>query len=822
MILGKMSQERCKECKCNAFSIVSANHLLLYSAPSKPWEGVHLMSRQFVPATVSSPRLLASAIGVAITATSAAHLAYADEPVADKAAGPMTLDATSINADADPASTEYKVERASSQKYTAPLVDTPRSVTVVPQQVLKDTNALTLQDALRTVPGITFGAGEGGNPQGDRPFIRGFDSQNDTYIDGVRDTGAQTREIFAVESIEVSKGPNSAVGGRGAAGGSINLVSKKAHLGNSFDGGFTWGSDQTQRYTLDGNYQFTDTIAGRLNLMSHESNVAGRDKVNYDRWGIAPSLAFGLGTDTRVNLDWYHVESDDLPDSGVPYTYSGSNRTSANPDKPYAGGDHSNFYGLTDRDFRKSRTDIATIAIEHDLTDALTIKNTLRHGNSMQDYILTQPDDSKGNVNNGSVWRRANTRVGNTATTTNQTDLFGDIYIAGFKNSFSTGIELSREESERSTYDVNTDTTPATPITATVPSSTNCNPGMIVSSGYNCTSLSNPNPDDPWNGTISRNYAGTTTKGKTRAIYVFDTLELTPQWLVNMGLRYDHFDTEYRTYGANGATTVSKTGVRAEGQDTSEFITGQLGLVWKPADNGSVYVSYATAATPPGAMLGEGMEGNVLPNSTDRNGVLLGSDMEPEETTNYEIGTKWDLLDSRLSLTGAIFRTEKDNARVQVNTNTYENVGTTRVDGIELSASGKLTDNWQVFAGYAYMEGRQIDGGPMGKANDGNQLPNLPNNSASLWTTYQVTPKLTIGGGAFYTDDVFGSVANTTMVDSYVRYDAMAAYKLTRNVDLQLNVQNLTNEVYYDKAFSTHFANQAAGRTALLTTSVHF
>ena len=157
-----------------------------------------------------------------------------------------------------------------------------------------------------------------------------------------------------------------------------------------------------------------------------------------------------------------------------------------------------------------------------------------------------------------------------------------------------------------------------------------------------------------------------------------------------------------------------------------------------------------------------------------------------------------------------------------MNTTTYENVGETRVQGIELSASGKLTDKWQVFAGYTYMQARQIDGGPLGKANDGNQLPNTPNNSASLWTTYAITPKLTVGGGAFYVDDVYGSVANTTMVDSYVRYDAMAAYKLTKNVDLQLNVQNLTNEVYYDKAFSTHFANQAAGRTALLTTSVHF
>ncbi|CAM3889998.1 Catecholate siderophore receptor Fiu [Pseudomonas reidholzensis] len=760
-----------------------------------------------VPSAVSSPRLLASAIGVAISATSV----YAAEPA-------VTLDATSIDGKAEQASTDYKVEKAASQKYTAPLVDTPRSVTVIPQQVIKDTNALSLQDALRTVPGITFGAGEGGNPQGDRPFIRGFDAQGDTYLDGVRDTGAQTREIFAVESVEVAKGPNSAIGGRGAAGGTINLVSKRAHLGNSLDGAWTWGSDQTQRYTFDGNYQFSDTVAGRLNLMTHESNVAGRDKVNYDRWGIAPSLAFGLGTPTRVNLDYYHLESDDLPDSGIPYTVptgGTGNRTSADPSKPYAGGDSDNFYGLTGRDFRKSRVDIATFAIEHDLSDSLTVKNTLRHGNSMQDYILTQPDDSKANVNNGSVWRRANTRVGNTSTTTNQTDLFGEFYLGGLKNSFSTGIELSREESKRSTYNVDTNTGGATTST--------CNPGLIgANSGYNCTSLSNPNPDDPWNGAISRNYAGTDTKSNTRAIYVFDTLELSPQWLLNMGLRYDHFDTQYRGYNADGSTAVNSKGVVSKGSDTSEFVTGQLGLVWKPADNGSIYVSYATSATPPGASLGEGMEGNPLGNTTDRQGNLLSTDMEPEETTNYEIGTKWDLLDERLSLTAALFRTEKENARVQVGTTTYENVGETRVQGIELSASGKLTNKWQVFAGYTYLQARQIDGGALGKANDGNQLPNTPNNSASLWTTYAITPKLTIGGGAFYVDDVFGSVANTTMVDSYVRYDAMAAYKLTKNVDLQLNVQNLTDEVYYDKAFSTHFANQAAGRTALLTTSVHF
>ncbi|POA49299.1 TonB-dependent siderophore receptor [Pseudomonas sp. MPR-ANC1] len=779
------------------------------------------MARQHAQLPVSSPRLLASAIGVAITAGSAGHMVFAAEKTDSKASGnAIALDATAITGEAQD-STSYQVEKASSPKYTAPLVDTPRAVTVIPQQVLKDTGALNMQDALRTVPGITFGAGEGGNPQGDRPFIRGFDAQGDTYLDGVRDTGSQSREIFAVENIEVSKGPNSAIGGRGAAGGSINLVSKKAHLGNSFDGGFTWGSDQTQRYTLDGNYQFSDTAAGRLNLMSHESNVAGRDKVDYDRWGIAPSLAFGLGTDTRVNLDYYHLESNDTPDSGIPYTIPASGsaaRTKSNPDKPYAGGDHSNFYGL-DRDFRKGRTDTATFAIEHDLSDSLTIKNTLRHGTSMQDYILTQPDDSKGNVNNGSLWRRANTRVSNTETTTNQTDLFGNFYVAGFKNSFSTGVEYTHEESQKSSYNVNTDTTPRT---TNVASSSNCTPSMIgASSGYNCTSLSNPNPNDPWNGAISRNYAGTDTKANTYALYVFDTLELSEQWLVNMGLRYDHFDTQYRSYDAGGATLVTK-GIQSKGKDTSEFVTGQFGVVYKPAENGSIYASYATSATPPGNTLSEGMEANPLGNTTDRSGNLLSSDMEPETTKNYEIGTKWDLLNDRLSLTADLFRTEKENARVQTDTTSYENAGKTRVQGVELSASGKITDKWQVFAGYAYMDSEQVDGGPLNRATDGNQLPNTPKNSASLWTTYQLTPKLTIGGGAFYVDDVFGNVANTTMVDSYVRYDAMAAYKLSKNVDLQLNVQNLTNETYYDKAFSTHFANQAAGRTALLSTNFHF
>ncbi len=766
------------------------------------------MSRQQLKIPVSSPRLLASAIGVAITATSAGHMVQAAESTDSKAQGSsISLGATTVTGEQTEQS--YQTEKASSQKYTAPLVDTPRSVTVIPQQVLQDTAATSLQDALRTVPGITFGAGEGGNPQGDRPFIRGFDAQSDMYLDGVRDAGGQTREIFDIESIEVSKGPNSTFGGRGSAGGSLNMVSKTAKAGDFLNGGFTYGSDQTRRYTLDVNRQFLDTAAFRLNLMSHEQNVAGRESVNYDRWGVAPSLTFGLGTENRLNVSYYHLESNDLPDSGIPYGYSNSSKTAVHVhDKPDDGGDSKNFYGLKDRDFRKTRVDISTISFEHDFSDAMTLKNTFRHGNTGQDYILTQPDDSQHNVNQyGTVWRRANTRVSTTETTTNQTDLFGNFQVMGFKNNYSTGVEFTREETRASGYTVTPNSNP------------NCTPDKVGNSGGQCTSLSNPNPNDVWTGTEARNYYGTNTVGVTKAAYVFDTIELDPKWLLNAGLRYDAFSTTANTNAATGRTKAS---------NDSHFFNWQTGLVWKPLDNGSVYLSYATSATPPGGVVGEGVEGNglVAPGST------ITSDLKPEETVNYELGTKWDVFHDRLSLTAAIFRTEKKNTRVLTDSFTYENAGESRVDGLELSASGKITDKWQVFAGYSYLKSELVDPGQKANRNGtintaavsdkGNEMPNTPKNSFSLWTTYEVMPKLTIGGGAFYVDEVYGDTANTVYVPAYTRYDAMASYKLTKNIDLQLNVQNLTDKTYYDKAYAAHFASQAAGRTALLTTSFHF
>ncbi len=236
---------------------------------------------------------------------------------------------------------------------------------------------------------------------------------------------------------------------------------------------------------------------------------------------------------------------------------------------------------------------------------------------------------------------------------------------------------------------------------------------------------------------------------------MFDTIELDPKWLLNVGLRYDTFDTEANTNAVPTATVKPRSKIK----DDSQFFNWQAGLVWKPVENASIYASYATSASPAGGLVGEGADANPL------SAGAASSDLQPEETVNYELGTKWDLFHDRLSLTAAVFRTEKKNTRILVDALTYQNAGESQVDGIELSASGKLTDHWQVFAGYSYLDSELVKAGRNGRngvisagSNEGNQMPNTPKNSFSLWTTYDVTAKLTVGGGAFYVDDVYGDV----------------------------------------------------------------
>jgi catecholate siderophore receptor len=738
-----------------------------------------------------APKLLVSAVGMAITAFSGSALAQqAPEKEGNtKSSNVLDLNSTTVLGDEEG---NYNVQESASSKYTAPLRDTPKSVTVVPTQVIRDTGALSLTDALRTVPGITFGAGEGGNPQGDRPFIRGFSAESDTFVDGMRDVASQTREIFNLEQIEVSKGPGSAYTGAGSTGGSLNLITKTPKLQNFVNGGFTYGSDQTRRTTLDVNQMITDNAAFRLNLMKHDANIAGRDGPDVSRWGVAPSISFGLGTPTRATFSYYHLDTDDTPDYGIPLT--NVDRSKANPSRP-AHVDKDNWYGSS-RDYRKSTTDSGTFHIEHDLNDNLTLSNNFRMVRTTLDYVASNPDDSRGNVVNGYVYRSPKSRNSVSEGWVNQTELKSLFNTAGVEHTLVTGMEFSYEDVHNRPYT----------FTSSVSGST-CNAALLASG--DCTSLYSPTPKDGWAGTYAEGASYTDTDTKTAAGYVFDTLKLNEQWSVNLGLRYDDFETRSSGYTTGGRGAVAGDFKR---ENKSHFWNYQAGVVYKPAPNGSIYVAWSTSSNPSGETSGEGLSELSSSNTS----------LEPERNRNYEIGTKWDFFNEALSLNAALFRTDKTNARVASPESTSLQVldGEQRVQGVELGFSGKLTPQWKVFGGYTYLDSEIRKSTTA--SDEGNKMPQTPENNFTLWTTYDVTQDFTIGGGATYVDRQFGNTANSTYIPSYTRYDAMAAYRVTKNLDLQLNVQNLTDKRYFDQVYSTHMAHVAAGRTALLSANFHF
>lgn len=744
---------------------------------------------------------------LAILATLALPLAaHADEP--DQVVPTVTVTGT-VQGTPHPVS--------NNDKFTAPLLDTPKAITVIPSEIISQTAATSLTDALRTVPGITIGADEGGNPVGDNLFIRGYNAQTDTYIDGIRDSGSQSREIFDIEQVEVVKGPNSAYGGRSSAGGGINLVSKQARADDFTNATVGLGSAKYRRATADINRLVNENTAVRLNLMAHDADVAGRDVVTGRRYGFAPTITFGLTGPDRASFSFYHLSSHEIPDTGIPFNNAfttGANVAKNGNGTPF-NVSRSTFYGLADRDFRDTESNIGTIDLSHDFGNKLVLRNVTRYGKSSNDYVWTQPDDSKGNtLLYGTVWRRANTRASETDTAANATSLTGSTMTGAIKHSFTTGLEFSREKTDRTSYIF----TPGTnnPLTGT----STC-PTSGAATLYNCTTLVNPNPYDPWVYTRSESPAYNHIVTKTKSAYAFDTVEFTPQWLLNLGVRWDGYEStlDVPRYTLAGVTTAA-----THADVNSNFVSYQGGLVYKPSTNSSVYVSYGTSSTPPGNDAGDGLDGL----------TVAIQDLKPQESKNYELGTKWEVLPGgRLSLSAAVFKSTMDNARTTAPDGTTQNVGTKDVKGIELGASGNITKAWAVFGGYTHLKAIVANNGfvnvgttaaPIYAASpyNGNRFPTTPENSASLWTTYAINPAFTVGGGLNSVGKVYATVNNNKYAPGYTRFDAMASYVVNRNVTLQLNVQNLTDKFYFDRVSSPHYAGVGAGRSATLTANMKF
>ncbi|WP_276329211.1 TonB-dependent receptor [Gluconobacter albidus] len=665
--------------------------------------------------------------------------------------------------------------KSPNRKYTASLLDTPRSVSVVTQEQMKLVNATSFEEAMRTVPGVSFRGGDAyAIPGGNYPVIRGFGSYSNMFIDGLRDSGVSQREVFDVEEIEVLKGPGSVYGGRGGLGGQINITTKKAQLGNLTSGQIGFGTAAYKRGTIDINRQISSSTAFRLNAMGDEGDTAGREPTGGHKWGVAPSMSFGLGTPTRLTLGYYHLYSFDMPDYSAPY----SKITHEPLDIP-----RHTVFGLQERDFERSTTDLGQIILERDLWRNFVFRNTLQWTSTQFNYIATNPQWQNTSLTNQNILLEAKSGKFHTDNFQEQAMVSGTFDTGFIHHSINTGIEVSRERLTRNEYYV-TDST-----------GHNLRNGGSCSVAYNCVSATNMeswSAHNPWTGSYSLGEPGIAplnTNVTTGSAYAFDTMSmLKDHLLINGGVRFDRFMTS----AVQGNVGLS---------NNQSFINYQAGAVYKPIKPVSIYFSYATASNPVG--VDAGADGQIALST-------VNNKLAPQNGKNIEVGAKAEFFDGRFSITGSLFDGKMTNAQVSDGYGNQIDAGTQRVRGAEINVAGNITPRWEVFGGWTYLDSTVMDGGPT-HANVGKRFPYTPGNSVSFWSTYKILSHFKAGGGLTYMSKRYTNVNNQTWVPEYVRLDMVADYQITRTLDLQANLQNLTNKRYYDRVY-TNYSRIAAGR----------
>lgn len=753
------------------------------------------------PTSASGP-LLAGMMSAAIFPSAAAMAS--DDIGADQRTIVVTGErAEDANPNADPEA-PFKVDRSANGKFTEEVRDTPKSMTVIPKEVIEDVGATSFRDIARTTPGVTLGTGEGGNAFGDRIFIRGFEARNDIYIDGMRDPGVSSREIFAVEQIEIVKGPSSAFMGRGTTGGSVGLESKRPQFGNDFViGEGTVGTEKLFRGTVDANYQLNETLAVRVNGLYHTADTPGRDYVDSERWGVAAGLEWRLSDTVKIDADYYLFRMDGMSDYGHPFDSA--------TQEPYAV-DADNFYGAVGRDFLQNGADIGTVALEWSPSDSVTFRSQNRYGKVYNRYVVSVPrsprtvsadpaenaDDlaagfSPGDivVNTGAPQRNAETEY-----FANITSVTGRFETGGIEHVLVAGGEFSDEKITNFRY--------AFPALVE-----NENGDRIDTPGGFVRDLFNPDPVLGFNipATLDTSSPPSVTKVKSYSFFLLDTIKFSPQWQLLLGGRYENFDIT--------ASGVSR-GNAFEASSKVDFFNGQASLIYKPVEAVSIYASFATSSNP---------SGEQLDSTSPTYGGLVGVEtLEPERNKAYEIGAKWEVADGHLLLTAAAFRIDKDNAREQTAPGVYELVGKLRSQGFEVGVNGNITPRLAVFGGYSYLDAK-IDNSA-DPALDDSCFANVPEHNVSLLTTYALTDQFSLGMQAYYRSRIYGgtSGAGSASVPGYWKFDAVGRFQLSDQIQLRANVINMFDKRYYDAIYrsGSPFSYVAPGRSATLSVEMTF
>lgn len=688
-----------------------------------------------------------------------------------------------------------------------PLRDTPQTVNVVTQQVIQDQHLTSMEEALRTVPGITFSAGEGGQ-QGDSPFIRGFSARGDMFRDGLRDPGWYNRDLFSADRVEVLKGPSSFAFGRGSTGGAINTVSKLPTGATFFDTSISGTTASGYRADLDASGK-QGNVSGRIAALYQDVPTPDRDNVFTKRWGVAPSVTFDVTDRDQVTLSHIYQGEQSVPDYGHPWLpaptlnaagtavtggYYGDGRAVTPIPVP-----RNTFYGNTVgpyRDIVDTTTNITTLKLSHEFDNGFKVTNATRYIDNQRYAAPTPPRGLATAAGTTPIpvgypvdqmtmsQEHWNTQTNDTLLL-NQTDLVGKFDTWGLTHTLATGVEASHQtRNQRGRTNFWCVTTPGT---------------------YCRTSVINPVSQPVYQGPFGNtNY----TDIDTIAVYASDQIKINQYFELLGSVRYDDVRASYRD-------PLNATPANREFSSHDKQTSWRVGGVFHPTQQSSIYVAHGTSFNP----------------SSEFGTLTSGTvSLAPEVATTTEVGTKVDLLGGKLSATAALFHIVKENARIAnagPDSATMPTIlaGEQRVQGFEAGLTGKLTDQWQVFAGYTYQDAKIVSVPATASAADlysvGKQLPNTPQHAFSFWTTYDVTSQLTVGGGATYQSMAYANTANTLYVPEYWKFDLMASYKVTKESTLQLNIYNLTNEMYYAQYYGGH-AVPAPGRSATLTYRYHF
>jgi len=670
---------------------------------------------------------------------------------------------------------EYGVKSTSTAtKTNTEIKDIPQAMTVISESQIEDQQLRSIADVLYFVPGATPGTGESNR---DQITLRGQSTTADFFVNGIRDDVQYFRDFYNIDRIEILKGPNAMIFGRGGGGGIVNRVTKRSSLGEYRQVTGSVDSYGGVRFTGDFDQPFGGNVGGRLNLM-YENGDSFRRHVDLERYGINPTIGIMAGPDTRIDLSYEYLHDRRTTDRGVPSDQRDGAPSPGNPVEPLEGFDKV-FFGDPDDSYAKADVHLLSLAVEHKFGEGLTLRHRTQYGDYDKFYQNIFPNGAALPANppafpeEGVVLGAYNSR-NDRKNLISQTDLIWESKFAGVDQTLLIGFELGHQESRNLRLS-----------------------GAI--SGGTRVPLSDPTVDKAVTYANSASDANNETDATVAAIYIQDQIRISPMFEIVAGLRFDSF--KLKVDDLHGA------GTRFSRRD--KFWSPRLGLIFKPTDNLSVYASYSRS---------------YLPQSGDQFSGLTSTteELKPERFDNYEIGAKWEPIDGLLA-TAAIYRLDRTNTRAPNPVAGQPDLltGEQRSKGIELGLERSISDNWQISAGYAWQKAeiRERTTG-CNPAVASCKVPLVPRHSFSAWTRYDFTKQLGVGLGVIARSKSYASISNLVKLPSYARVDAAVFYSITDDIEAQLNVENLFGADYFATAHSDN--NIAPGAPRNVKATVRF